>query len=103
MDLRLLRWNSPRTRRRIMADLFDLTGRNAVITGAANGIGRAIALGMARQGADVAICDLDKEGLQSALAEVTVLGRRGVAVRCDVEQPDQIARFFSEIDASLGQ
>ena len=86
----------------MMADLFDLSGRNAVITGAAHGIGRAIALGLARQGADVAICDLDKEGLQSALAEVTVLGRRGVAVRCDVEQPDQIARFFAEIDANLG-
>jgi hypothetical protein len=62
-----------------------------------------LALGMARQGADVAICDLDKEGLQSCLAEITELGRRGVAVRCDVEQPDQIAHFFAEIDANLGE
>ncbi len=86
-----------------MADLFDLSGRNAVVTGAANGIGRAIALGLARQGANVAICDLDSERLQTALDEVTAMRRRGVAVHCDVEQPDEIARFFAEIDRTLGE
>ena len=86
-----------------MADLFDLGGRNAVVTGAANGIGRATALGLARQGASVAICDLDSERLQTALDEVTTLGRRGVAVHCDIEQPDEIARFFAEIDRTLGE
>lgn len=85
-----------------MTDLFDLSGRTAVVTGAAAGIGRAIALGMARQGANVAVCDLDEAGIDSLLAEVKALGRRGLAMRCDVEQPEQIAAFFTAIDRTLG-
>jgi NAD(P)-dependent dehydrogenase (short-subunit alcohol dehydrogenase family) len=85
-----------------VADRFALTGRIAVVTGAAHGIGRAIALGFAGQGADVAVCDLDMEALQRTGEEITGLGRRAYAASCDVEQPAQIAAFFAGIDETLG-
>lgn len=85
-----------------MADRFDLSGRNAIVTGAAHGIGQAIALGLAAQGADVAICDLDVEGVRRTSEEIAALGRRVFATGCDVEQPVQIASFFAGADEALG-
>jgi NAD(P)-dependent dehydrogenase (short-subunit alcohol dehydrogenase family) len=79
-------------------DLFDLSGRVAIVTGAAHGIGKAIALGLARHGADVAVCDIDQDGLGATIGGIEALGRRGRGVRCDVGQPDEIARYFAEID-----
>ncbi len=84
-------------------DAFDLSGRIAVVTGAAQGIGRAIAVGLARQGADVAACDLGDAELAATIAEVTALGRRGFGLRCDVGKASEIQRFFEEIDRELGR
>jgi NAD(P)-dependent dehydrogenase (short-subunit alcohol dehydrogenase family) len=77
---------------------FDLSGRVAVVTGAAHGIGRAIALALARQGAAVAACDLDEAALARAIDEIETVGRRALAVRGDVGDPAQIERFFAAFD-----
>lgn len=69
--------------------MIDLTGRSAVVTGGSRGIGRAIVLRLATQGADVAF---SYRGNAAAAAEVTAaveaLGRRGLAVQADVSQPE---------------
>jgi 3-oxoacyl-[acyl-carrier protein] reductase len=64
---------------------FSLTGRNAVVTGGSRGIGRAIALGLAGAGADVALTYREKhEDAQQVVHEIEALGRRAIALRMDV-------------------
>lgn len=66
------------------ATLFDLNGRTALVTGAARGLGRAIAIGLAHQGADVVLTDRDANGAEEAAEEVRALGRSADALACDV-------------------
>src|SRR5947207_2724342 len=63
-----------------MANLFDLTGRVAIVTGAAQGLGRATALALAEAGADLLLADRNTAGIEKTAAQITRLGRRGVPV-----------------------
>ena len=60
--------------------MFELANRTAIVTGAGsrNGIGRATALALAGQGADVAVCDLNQAGVNETVAEIRKLGRRAL-------------------------
>jgi 3-oxoacyl-[acyl-carrier protein] reductase len=80
-----------------------LTDRVVVVTGAANGIGRAIAVGAARFGAHVAICDRDADNLASAAAEIAATGRQVVPATIDVRDGDAVHGFFVEVQARLGR
>ncbi len=60
-----------------MLNRFDLTGRVALISGAASGMGRAAALALAEHGADLLLADLNTAGLQRTETEIRALGRRG--------------------------
>lgn len=82
---------------------MELTGQVAVITGAGRGIGRAIALRFAREGADIGVIELDAESGPSVAAEVRGLGRRAVAVAADVSRPEVVDAAFQKIDAELGK
>jgi NAD(P)-dependent dehydrogenase (short-subunit alcohol dehydrogenase family) len=82
---------------------FDLSGRVALVTGAGanGGNGHAIALGLARAGADVFAGDLDGEGAEQTAREVRALGRRGAACRCDAGSPEEIAAMFAAFDRAF--
>jgi NAD(P)-dependent dehydrogenase (short-subunit alcohol dehydrogenase family) len=84
-------------------NLFDLTGRVAVVTGAASGLGQAMAVGLARFGADAALADIDDQGLAETLPRITALGRKAIAVHCDISQQDQVDHLFEEIDRTFGR
>lgn len=66
------------------------TGRTALVTGAASGIGRAIACALAARGADVVLVDVAEEGLRDTAAEIESAGRRTLSVRCDMGSPADI-------------
>jgi NAD(P)-dependent dehydrogenase (short-subunit alcohol dehydrogenase family) len=85
--------------------LFDLTGKVAVVTGAGanGGLGHALALGLARFGADVAVPDIDGDGSRLTAQEIADLGRRGLALQCDVSQPADVERTFAEVDRVFGR
>src|SRR3712207_5094221 len=69
---------------RDVAEIFRLDGRNTIVTGAASGLGKAIALGFAHFGADVACLDIDLEGARKTAGVISGLGRNSSAVRVDV-------------------
>ena len=69
--------------------MIDLGGKSALITGGSRGIGRAIGLRLATQGADVAFSYKGNEAAAKATAgEIEALGRRAVAIQGDVREPD---------------
>lgn len=67
-----------------------LRGRVAVVTGGGTGIGKGIAVEMARVGASIVVCARNTERLERAAEEIRVMGRRALAVQCDVRDPDQV-------------
>jgi short-subunit dehydrogenase len=81
---------------------FGFEGSAAAITGAASGIGRALALELAARGCDVALADLDEAGLQSVAAEIIAShARRATIRRVDVADPKQIQEFASSAIAEF--
>jgi len=80
-----------------MADLFDLTGRVAVVVGGAGGIGRAQALGLADAGADVVVTSRKLEHLQDAAREIKAKGRKSLAVTVDVVDEKSVADMVNSV------
>ncbi len=81
---------------------MTLEGTVAVVTGAASGIGRASAARLAEDGADVAIVDLNTDGLEGTRALVEAHGRRCLAVQVDLLDRQSISAGFGEIERGLG-
>lgn len=83
--------------------LFDLTGKKALVTGGAVGIGRGCAVALARAGADVAIVDLNAAAGQKTADEIRALGRQSLFVSCDVTQKDQVQAMVQRVAAQFGR
>ena len=83
--------------------IFDLTENVALVTGAAAGLGRAIAIGLARFGARVMAADIDDSGLAQTVAAAGPLGDRISPVHCDTGQQDQIRDMFARLDGQFGR
>ena len=81
---------------------FSLDGKNAFVTGASRGIGRAIALGLAEAGAHVAAVARTAAALDELAAEIRKLDRTAIALTCDVTDPDQINQAVADAHAELG-
>jgi len=79
-----------------------LEGRVAAITGAASGLGRAMALAFAGEGMHAALADVDEPGLKSTLNEVQSRGVRAFAMRVDVSRYQEVESFCSKAIAQFG-
>jgi NAD(P)-dependent dehydrogenase (short-subunit alcohol dehydrogenase family) len=79
---------------------FD--GSRVLIYGAAQGIGRAVALEFARRGADVAIADIKLDGARETAGMIEALGGRSAAIRCDVTDRASVQATAAEAEAALG-
>lgn len=78
-------------------------GKIALVTGAGSGIGRATALGFAREGASVAVVDLNAEAGRETVDLIETAGGRASFVRADVARPDEVAAMVEEVVRSYGR
>jgi NAD(P)-dependent dehydrogenase (short-subunit alcohol dehydrogenase family) len=85
-----------------MTQMFDLSGRVAVVSGAASGMGRAMSLALAEAGADLMLADINLEGAEKTAGEIESIGRRAVPVNCNVSRPDEIRAMFAQLDNEFG-
>jgi len=82
---------------------MKLSDKTAIVTGARRGIGRAIALALAREGANVAVADISLEDCQKVVAEIEKVGSKGLAVQCDVTATPQVEAMVAKTVARFGK
>ncbi len=82
---------------------MNLQGRTAFVTGAAQGIGRAIALALAEVGADIAGGDVNMERMETTAKEVEALGRKAMALELDVSDPTSVKEGVAKILEAWGK
>ncbi len=86
-----------------MNDLFDLSGKRALVTGASRGIGRALALGLARAGADVAVHYASSRTVgDEVAAEIRALGRRSVSIAKNLRDADCAQVIWEAVEEAFG-
>jgi gluconate 5-dehydrogenase len=84
-------------------DLFSLEGKMAVVTGAARGLGRAAAVGLAAARADVAAIDLEAARCDETVREIMALGRRAIAYDCDISDQKAVCRIVAKVHQDFGR
>lgn len=84
------------------SSLFELNGRVAIITGGNRGIGRSIALGMARAGAAIAVLSRNEEKNSQVLAELKAIGIPAIALRLDVTERETLSGAIAAVEGALG-
>ncbi|QEN09734.1 SDR family oxidoreductase [Oceanispirochaeta crateris] len=82
---------------------FNLESKTAYVTGGARGIGKTVALGLAKNGADVAIVDIDLKMATSVAEEIKAMGRRSLAISCDVTNPEDVQSMVDTIVKEWGK
>lgn len=83
-------------------ELFDLTGKTAIVTGGANGIGKASALRLAQAGANIVIADLKMDDAKAAAEEIESYGVEALAVACNILKDDDLVAMVDKAMQTFG-
>ncbi|KRB78889.1 hypothetical protein ASE00_21175 [Sphingomonas sp. Root710] len=87
----------------LVNDIFSLKGRTAVVTGAASGLGREFAYALASAGADVALIDINADGLNETAQRIRGVGRLAFPYTADVSDEAQVAATFQDLLMTVGR
>jgi len=85
-----------------MTSQFELKGKVAIVTGSGRGIGKGIAVELAKAGADVVVCSRTQAEIETTADEIRSLGRKTLAVVVDVRQKDQVVGLMEKTRQELG-
>lgn len=85
------------------SNLFSLTDRVAVVSGAAQGLGRATAMALAQHGAHTVLVDRNRAGVEATATQIQSWGRQTLAAGTDVSNPEAVAELFRQIDTHFGR
>ena len=88
---------------RNVRDLFDLTGKTAIVTGGSRGIGKEMAEGLAEAGANLMLCSRRAEWLDDTVEEFNAKGFNVVGRACDVSKPDEVQAVVDETVSQFGR
>ena len=86
-----------------LKNMWDLTGKVAVVTGGSGGAGKAISLGLALYGADVVVTARTLSSLESTAAEVRKLGKKALPISCDVSDPKSVENMGKKVIDEFGK
>lgn len=101
--LKQLEWDMPETHRMAaIIDLFDLSGKTAIVTGAGQGMGRGIALRLAEAGAQLVIAGRTLSKCENVATEIREKGREAIAVACDVTSLDDLDKTVAQTMEAFG-
>jgi 3-oxoacyl-[acyl-carrier protein] reductase len=84
------------------SNIFNLSGRVALITGGGSGLGRAFCESMAEYGADVACIGRTEQNLKETVELISRFGHRVIAIKADVSKPEEVEYMVNEVVAKLG-
>ncbi|MEH6865694.1 SDR family oxidoreductase [Priestia megaterium] len=84
-------------------DLFDLTGKTAIITGGGRGLGEQMAEGLAEAGANIVLCSRKKEACQQVADRLATTGVKNLALACDISQPEDIKNVVHQTIEKFGR
>jgi gluconate 5-dehydrogenase len=96
-------WKGKKKGMSIIGNLFDLTGKVAIVTGASSGLGADAAVAYAEYGADVALLARRVDKLQVTAEKVQAFGRKALVVQCDVGSEDSVKTAIESVVAELGK
>jgi 3-oxoacyl-[acyl-carrier protein] reductase len=82
---------------------MSLNGKIALVTGAAQGIGRDIALGLAKDGAEAAICDVNLEAAQKTAGDIEAMGRKSLALKANVASSADVTAMIDQVVEKFGR
>jgi NAD(P)-dependent dehydrogenase (short-subunit alcohol dehydrogenase family) len=85
---------------RELRNLFDLKGKAALVTGGSGALGRAVSLGLAAYGVDVALCSIEQEALEEVSREIRAMGRKALPLYCDVTDSEDVDKT---VDRTLAE